>query len=246
MLIVLKPTEQTPLSALYCAALIKETGFPPDVVNIILEYLCDGPECGYVIAVHAHIDKVACTNSVEIGKKIQESLTKSNLKCVTFEVESDYKFGDKLECGGERVDNKDYFIKATIFSDVKDDMQITREEIFGPVMSVLKYDSYEEVTKRANGTTFELGAGVITGDIRCGLTLAHQIRPGSIWINTYKAICNQALFGGLKQSGQERKLGRYGLEAYYQVKIIVVKLVRGKTIQIFHEEQLFGFACLTF
>ncbi|CAF4204863.1 unnamed protein product [Rotaria sordida] len=132
-LIVLKPTEQTPLSALYCAALIKETGFPPDVVNIIPG---DGPECGYAISVHAHI-------------------------------ESDYKFRDKLECGGERVDNKDYFIKATIFSDVKDDMQITREE----------------------------------------------------------AICNQALFGGFKQSDQESELGRYGLEAYYQVTTIVVKLV---------------------
>ncbi|CAF4136184.1 unnamed protein product [Rotaria sordida] len=106
--IVLKPTEQTPLSALYCAAFIKETDFPPDVVNIIPG---DGPECGYAIAVHAHIDKVACAGSVE--------------------------FGDKLECGSGRVDNKDYFIKATIFNDVKDDMQITHEEIFGSVMSVL-------------------------------------------------------------------------------------------------------------
>ncbi|CAF0938747.1 unnamed protein product [Rotaria sordida] len=143
MLIVLKPTEQTPLNALYCAALIKETGFPPDVVNIIPG---DGPEFGYAIAVHAHSDK--------IGKKIQEAAAKSNLKCVTLE----------LKCDGERVDNKGYFIKATIFSDVKDDMQIAHEEIFGPVMSVLKYDSYEEVIKRANDTTFGLGAGVITRD----------------------------------------------------------------------------------
>ncbi|CAF4147644.1 unnamed protein product, partial [Rotaria sordida] len=99
MLIALRPTEQTPLSVLYCAALIKETNFPPGVVNIILG---DGPECGHAIVVHAHIDKVPCTSSVE--------------------------FGDKLECGSERFDNKDYFIKATIFSDVKDDMQITCEE----------------------------------------------------------------------------------------------------------------------
>ena len=82
--------------------------------------------------------------------------------------------------------------------------------------------------------------------VRRDLTLAHQIRPGSIWINTYKTICDQALFDGFKESGQEKELGRYGLEAYYQVKTIVVKLVWGKTIQIFHEEQLFGFACLTF
>ncbi|CAF1471827.1 unnamed protein product [Rotaria sordida] len=82
MLIALKPTKQTLLSTLYYAALIKEAGFPSDVVNIIPG---DGPECGYAIAVHAHIDKAACTSSVEIGKKIQEAATKSNLKCVTFE-----------------------------------------------------------------------------------------------------------------------------------------------------------------
>ncbi|CAF4313414.1 unnamed protein product, partial [Rotaria sordida] len=86
------------------------TGFPPDVVNIIPG---DGPECGYATSVHAHIDKVACTGSVEVGKKLREAATTSNLKCVTLEL--GYKFGDKLECGSERVDNKDYFIKATIF-----------------------------------------------------------------------------------------------------------------------------------
>ncbi|CAF1307403.1 unnamed protein product [Rotaria sordida] len=110
-LIVLKPTEQTPLSALYCAALIKETDFPPGVANIIPG---DGSECGYAIAVHAHIDKVACTSPVEI--KTFTNKTKKK------------KWIDKLECGSEGVDNKDYFIKATIFSGVKDDVQITGEE----------------------------------------------------------------------------------------------------------------------
>ncbi|CAF4256309.1 unnamed protein product [Rotaria sordida] len=82
MLIAPKPTKQTLLSALYYAALIKEANFLQGVVNIILG---DGPECGYTIAVHAHIDKVACTSSVEVGKKIQEAATTSNLKCVTLE-----------------------------------------------------------------------------------------------------------------------------------------------------------------
>ncbi|CAF1105682.1 unnamed protein product [Rotaria sordida] len=168
MLIALRPTEQTPLSVLYCAALIKETNFPPGVVNIILG---DGPECGHAIVVHAHIDKVPCTSSVEDENEYSIRLSNNQIDSNTEQgsqildfIESDYKFGDKLECGGERVDNKDYFIKATIFSDVKDDMQITREEISGPVMSVLKYDSYEEVIKRANDTTFGLDAGVITRD----------------------------------------------------------------------------------
>ncbi|CAF0922003.1 unnamed protein product [Rotaria sordida] len=171
-----------------------ESGFPPG----------DILECGYAIAAHAHIDKVACTSPVEIKTFTNKTKKKMDVKCLI------------EECGSEGVDNKDYFIKATIFSDVKDDMQIAREEIFGPVMSVLKYDSYEEVIKRANDTTFGLGAGVITRDIRRGLTLAHQIRPGSIWINTYKTICDQALFDGFKESGQEKELDQYGLEAYYQ------------------------------
>ncbi|CAF1115098.1 unnamed protein product [Rotaria sordida] len=174
-----------------------ESGFPPG-------YLGDGPECGYAIAVHAHIDKVACTSPVEIKTFTNKTKKKMDVKCLI------------EECGSERVDNKDYFIKATIFSDVKDDMQITREEIFDSAISLLKYDSYEGVIKRANDTAFGLGAGVITRDIRRGLTLAHQIRPGSIWINTYKTICDQALFDGFNESGQERELGRYGLEPYYQ------------------------------
>jgi acyl-CoA reductase-like NAD-dependent aldehyde dehydrogenase len=108
-------------------------------------------------------------------------------------------------------------------------------------MSVLKFDSYEDVIKRANETSFGLAAGVITKDSRfnkeifndhcCdllvtrGLTFAQQLQAGSVWINIYNAVCNQAPFGGFKQSGHGRELGRYGLEEYYEVKTVVVKLI---------------------
>jgi len=107
-------------------------------------------------------------------------------------------------------------------------------------MSVIKFDSYEEVIKIANDTTFGLAAGVLTKDSKLkeeiiidkyfdflvtrALTLAQQLQAGSVWVNTYHAVCNQAPFGGFKQSGHGRELGRYGLESYYEVKTVVVKL----------------------
>ena len=111
-------------------------------------------------------------------------------------------------------------------------------------MSVLKFDSYDEVIKRANGTSFGLGAGVITKDckqrivqrrietdlvyyflVTRGMTFAQRLQAGSVWVNDYNAVCNQAPFGGFKQSGHGRELGKYGLESYYEVKTVVVKLV---------------------
>ncbi|CAF2571897.1 unnamed protein product [Rotaria sp. Silwood2] len=159
--------------------------------------------------------------STEQGPQINDSQFQ---KILTY-IESAKKDGAKLECGGERACDKGYFIKPTIFSGVKDNMKIAREEIFGPVMSVLKFDSYEEVIKRANSTSFGLGAGVITKDLTRGLTFAQQLQAGSVWVNDYDAVCNQAPFGGFKQSGHGRELGRYGLEAYYEVKTVVVKLI---------------------
>jgi acyl-CoA reductase-like NAD-dependent aldehyde dehydrogenase len=108
-------------------------------------------------------------------------------------------------------------------------------------MSVLKFDSYEEVIKRANSTSFGLGAGVLTKDCKLieelvsddcsislvtrGITFANQLQAGSVWVNDYDLVCNQAPFGGFKQSGHGRELGRYGLEGYYEVKTVVVKLI---------------------
>jgi len=140
-------------------------------------------------------------------------------------IESGKKGGAKLECGGERSGDKGYFIKPTVFSGVKDDMKIAREEIFGPVMSVLKFDSYDEVIKRANDTTFGLGAGVLTKDITRGITFANRLQAGSVWVNDYDLVCNQAPFGGFKQSGHGRELGKYGLEGYCEIKTVVIKLV---------------------
>ncbi|CAM4809363.1 unnamed protein product [Rotaria magnacalcarata] len=308
--VILKPAEETPLTALYCASLIKEAGFPPGVVNIVPG---DGPEFGHAIVVHEGIDKISFTGSVEVGKKVQENAAKSNLKRVTLELggkspliiceDADVDFavyvaheaifhnaaqnciagsrtfvhskiypefiaksvalakkrivgdpfdpntqqgpqinsqqfkkilnyielgknaGARLECGGQKAYDKGYFIQPAVFSDVKDDMIIAREEIFGPVMCVLKFDSYDEVIERANATNFGLVAGVITKDLTRALKFVQELQAGSVWVNTYAAMKFQAPFGGFKQSGQGRELGKYGLEPYYEVKTVVMKLL---------------------
>ncbi|UJR18208.1 hypothetical protein I4U23_005109 [Adineta vaga] len=308
--VILKPAEQTPLTALYCAALIKEAGFPPGVVNIIPG---DGPECGNALVVHPHVDKLAFTGSSEVGKIVHKTSTKTNLKRVSLElggkspliicedadldhaaqiahralyfnaaqcccagsrtfvhskiydqfvakcveyaqkrvvgdpydknteqgpqiseeqfnkilgyIESGKEEGAKLQCGGKRANNTGYFVQPTVFSDVKDNMKIAREEIFGPVMSLLKFDSYDEVIERANASDFGLAAGIVTKDLTRALTLIKQLRSGTVWVNDYNTFWNQAPFGGFKESGHGRELGKYGLEAYYEVKTVGIKLI---------------------
>ncbi|CAF1009519.1 unnamed protein product [Rotaria sordida] len=121
-------------------------------------------------------------------------------------VELGKKAGAKLECGGEKINDKGYFIKPTVFSSVTDDMKIAREEIFGPVMCVLKFDSYDEVIERANATNFGLVAGVITKDLTRALKFVQELQAGSVWVNTYAAMKFHAPFGGFKQSGIGREL----------------------------------------
>ncbi|CAF1427329.1 unnamed protein product, partial [Rotaria sordida] len=139
-------------------------------------------------------------------------------------VELGKKAGAKLECGGEKINDKGYFIKPTVFSSVTDDMKIAREEIFGPVMCVLKFDSYDEVIERANATNFGLVAGVITKDLTRALKFVQELQAGSVWVNTYAAMKFQAPFGGFKQSGIGRELGKYGLEPYYEITTMVLHL----------------------
>ncbi|CAF1324445.1 unnamed protein product [Adineta steineri] len=92
-------------------------------------------------------------------------------------------------------------------------------------MSILKFDSDDEAIKRANDSTFGLAAGVITKDLTRGLTYANRLQAGSVWVNSFHEVSVQAPFGGYKQSGHGRELGKNGLEGYYEVKTVVVKLV---------------------
>ena len=119
-----------------------------------------------------------------------------------------------------------HFITPTIFTNVRNDMRIAQEEIFGPVLSVIKYDSLEEAIRLANETIYGLAASVWSADIDRAVKVACQIRAGTVWINDHHIISAEAPFGGYKQSGLGRELGEWGMKAYSEVKHIHVDLSR--------------------
>lgn len=307
--IVLKPAEQTPLTALYLAALTKEAGFPPGVINVVPGY---GPTAGAALSQHPDVRKIAFTGSTEIGHVILSAAANSNLKRVSLElggkspvvifddvniaeaaqiahdalfsnhgqsccagsrtfvqakiydefvkvakelamkkkvgdpfdptthqgpqidqeifdkvlgyIKSGKEEGATVETGGEREGNVGFFIKPTVISNVKDNMKIAKEEIFGPVQSILKFNTIEEVIERANNTSYGLAAGVITNDINKALQFSQAVEAGSVWVNCYDAVTAQTPFGGYKKSGIGRELGEDGLEGYLETKTISIKV----------------------
>ncbi len=307
--VVLKPAEQTPLTALRLGELIIEAGFPPGVVNILPGY---GPTAGAAIANHMDIDKVAFTGSGEVGHLIMEAAGRSNLKRVSLElggkspnivfadadmdqaiegshfalffnqgqaccagsrlfvedkiydefvdksvarasrrtvgdpfdasteqgpqidsiqfdkvmsyIDSGKCEGAELLTGGKRVGDRGYFIEPTVFANVQDEMKIAREEIFGPVMSIIRFRDLDEVVERANNTPYGLAAAVWTRDISKAHAIANSVRAGTVWINCFDVFDAAAPFGGFKQSGIGREMGEYALQQYTEVKTVTVKL----------------------
>lgn len=132
--------------------------------------------------------------------------------------------GANCVLGGKRVEEAGYFIQPTIFTNVTDDMTIAREEIFGPVMSVLKYRTLEEAIERGNKSLYGLAAGIFSQDINTCFRFANLIKAGTVWVNTYNSFDVAQPFGGFKQSGIGRELGEYALEMYTEVKTIMIKL----------------------
>ncbi|MCE9604791.1 MAG: aldehyde dehydrogenase family protein [Planctomycetia bacterium] len=132
--------------------------------------------------------------------------------------------GADLITGGKRFGNRGFYVEPTLFAGVSDDMTIAKEEIFGPVMSVLKFNDLDEIARRANATSFGLAAAVWTRDIQKAHYLAAKIRAGTIWINCYDVFDAAAPFGGFKQSGMGRELGERGLDAYTESKTVTVSL----------------------
>jgi acyl-CoA reductase-like NAD-dependent aldehyde dehydrogenase len=149
---------------------------------------------------------------------------RSQYETVERYVQNGIEQGAKLVTGGERalVPGHDggYYYKPTIFTDVRNDMRIAQEEIFGPVLSVIKYDSVEDAIAMANDSIYGLGGGVWSRDIPRALNVAKRIRTGTVWINDYHLLNAYAPFGGYKQSGVGRELGTWGLREYQQTKYI--------------------------
>ena len=132
--------------------------------------------------------------------------------------------GADLLIGGKRVGDHGLFIEPTVFANVQDEMKIAREEIFGPVMSIIKFRNLDEVIERANNTTYGLAAAVWTRDISKAHAIANNVRAGTVWVNCFDVFDAAAPFGGFKQSGIGREMGEYALQQYTEVKTVTVKL----------------------
>ncbi|MCA1567064.1 MAG: betaine-aldehyde dehydrogenase [Acidobacteria bacterium] len=316
--IVLKPAEQTPVTALELGHLFQEAGFPDGVVNIVPGY---GETAGAALASHPGIDKIAFTGSTEVGKIIARTAA-DNLTKVSLELGGkapNIVFADadieqavngammgiffnqgQVCCAGSRLfldervkdeflerfkekaekvrvgDPMDkatqmgpqvsaeqlarirgyvdiargegatvltgggtpelegnfkngYFFQPTVFSDVQNSMRVAQEEIFGPVASAITFKDEKDLIRQANDTIYGLSAGIWTKDITRAHRFAKEIKAGTVWINTFNMMNAASPFGGYKQSGYGREMGKHALELYTHVKSVWVDL-SGKPI----------------
>jgi aldehyde dehydrogenase (NAD+) len=125
--------------------------------------------------------------------------------------------------GGKRIERPGYFVETTIFGDVQDDMTIAKEEIFGPVMSIMKFKTVEEVIKRANNTMYGLAAGVVTKDLDNAIEISNGLRAGLIFVNNWMSVGPNTPVGGFKNSGVGRELGQHSLRNYLESKTVIIK-----------------------
>jgi len=306
--VVLKPAEQTPLTALRMAHLAQEAGFPDGVINVVPG---DGPHTGAALVKHPGVDKIAFTGEYKTAQQIMADAAPT-LKRLTFELggkspniifadadldaavagshmalyfnhgqcccagsrlfvqdkvydrvvdqlaqrNRNYRVGDPFDpqteqgpqvdkaqfdkimyyirqgkvegarcvTGGDRHGDRGYFVEPTLFAEVTDDMKIAQDEIFGPVLSVLRFSDLDEVADRANKTFFGLAAGVWTRDVAKAHALAARIRAGTVWVNCYNVLDPATPFGGFKMSGIGRELGQQGIDAYTELKTVTMSL----------------------
>jgi aldehyde dehydrogenase (NAD+) len=134
------------------------------------------------------------------------------------------KEGATLLTGGQRFGSKGFFVEPTVLDNVRDDMAIARDEIFGPVVAVLPFRSLDEVIQRANSTCYGLAAAIWTKDIDRAHRHAREVKAGTVWVNCYHVVDATTPFGGFKMSGQGRENGEAALEHYTELKTVTVKL----------------------
>lgn len=168
--------------------------------------------------------------SVKIGNPFDESVF-MGAQASTMQLDKILKYieigkneGARVITGGERLGDKGYFVKPTIFADVKEDMQIVKDEIFGPVVTISKFKDVEEVVALANDSEYGLAAGIHTENINTAINVANRLLSGTVWVNTYNDFNPMVPFGGYSQSGIGREMGEEALDNYTQVKAVRIGL----------------------
>lgn len=207
-------------------------------------YLNSGQACesGTRLLVHESIhdqllDKLASiSNAMVLGDPMDPATgmgpmsTGSHCSKVLGYIESAVAEGARIVCGGKRAQvsgcEGGFFVEPTVISDVTNDMKVAREEIFGPVISVIKYRTTEEAIAIANDSDYGLSAGVWTEDVVQAQAIARDLRAGSIWINDWHMMRTDAPFGGYKQSGYGREFGKYSLASYLETKAVSTSFER--------------------
>jgi len=169
------------------------------------------------------IAKMRPADPLDPKTRLGAVVSQEQMKTVLGYIEAGKNEGAKVVAGGNRVSvngDKGYFIEPTIFGDVKNDMKIAREEIFGPVLSVLTFDDIDEVIERANNNPYGLAAAVWTRDLKKAHTVSRRLKAGTVWINTYGLMDAALPFGGYKSSGFGRELGAHAIEHYTELKTV--------------------------
>jgi betaine-aldehyde dehydrogenase len=182
----------------------------------------------FIDAVTSRAKSMVIGDPMKPETQIGALISKEHMQNVLAHIQTAEKQGAKIVAGGKQTRPKEleggYFIEPTILRDCTDDMDCVREEIFGPVMSVLTFTDEAEAVRRANDTPFGLGAGIMTRDLSRAHRVADQLQAGNIWINSYNLIPPGLPFGGSKQSGFGREGSIYAMEAYTEVKAVYIQL----------------------
>ncbi|KMM36458.1 aldehyde dehydrogenase family protein [Guptibacillus hwajinpoensis] len=174
-------------------------------------------------------EKLVLGNPLDLATDMGPVISETQKESILSYIEKGKQEGARLVCGGQEVKvegcENGHFIAPTIFADVTNDMTIAREEIFGPVLSVIRYSEVEDAVRMANDTIYGLAAGVWTADVNKAYKVVRKLRAGVVWINDWHMLRNDAPFGGYKQSGIGREMGRHSLDAYTQVKHVHTSMV---------------------
>ena len=178
----------------------------------------------FIKRLHERLQSAVIGDPLDEATNFGPMVSENQMRIVQSYIEKGQAEGARLVCGGNRLERDGFYLEPTVFADVTDKMTIAREEIFGPVMAVLDFDTEEDAIKRANDTEFGLSAGVFTADLSRAHRVIAQMEAGSCFINSYNDAPVEAPFGGSKNSGVGRENSKEAINHYSQLKSVYVRM----------------------